>query len=152
MIYHIEGKVVEKTPTYVVIDVGGVGYVMQISLNTFSKIGESTTFKLFTEQLYVRDDMPRFFGFADMAERNIFRQLVSVSGVGGTSALLMLSSLSAVEIQSAISTGNVALIKSVKGIGEKTAWKRGIITGIFCFFKQYFKGRGVICSRYVRLQ
>lgn len=121
MIYHIEGKVVEKTPTYVVIDVGGVGYVMQISLNTFSKIGESTTFKLFTEQLYVRDDMPRFFGFADMAERNIFRQLVSVSGVGGTSALLMLSSLSAVEIQSAISTGNVALIKSVKGIGEKTA-------------------------------
>ena len=121
MIYHIEGKVVEKTPTYVVIDVGGVGYVMQISLNTFSKIGESTTFKLFTEQLYVRDDMPRFFGFADMAERNIFRQLVSVSGVGGTSALLMLSSLSAVEIQSAISTGNVALIKSVKGTGEETA-------------------------------
>lgn len=121
MIYHIEGKVVEKTPTYVVIDVGGVGYVMQISLNTFSKIGESTTFKLFTEQLYVRDDMPRFFGFADMAERNIFRQLISVSGVGGTSALLMLSSLSAAEIQSAISTGNVALIKSVKGIGEKTA-------------------------------
>lgn len=121
MIYHIEGKVVEKTPTYVVIDVGGVGYVMQISLNTFSKIGESPTFKLFTEQLYVRDDMPRFFGFADMAERNIFRQLISVSGVGGTSALLMLSSLSASEIQSAISTGNVALIKSVKGIGEKTA-------------------------------
>ena len=121
MIYHIEGKLVEKTPTYAVIDVAGVGYVMQISLNTFSKIGDTEKCKLFTEQMYVRDDMPRFFGFADIAERNLFRQLVSVSGVGGTSALLMLSSLSASEIQNAIVTGNVALIKSVKGIGEKTA-------------------------------
>jgi Holliday junction DNA helicase RuvA len=121
MIYHIEGKLVEKTPTYAVIEASGVGYVMQISLNTFSKIGENEKCKLYTEQLYVRDDMPRFFGFADIAERNLFRMLVSVSGVGGTSALLMLSSLSAAEIQAAIATGNVALIKSVKGIGEKTA-------------------------------
>lgn len=121
MIYHIEGKLVEKTPTYVVIDAGGVGYVMQISLNTFSKIGDSEKCKLFTEQMYVRDDMPRFYGFADIAERNLFRLLVSVSGVGGTSALLMLSSLTAVEIQTAIATANVAVIKSVKGIGEKTA-------------------------------
>lgn len=121
MIYHIEGKLVEKTPTYAVIEAAGVGYVMQISLNTFSKIGENEKCKLYTEQLYVRDDMPRFFGFADIAERNLFRMLVSVSGVGGTSALLMLSSLSSAEIQAAIATGNVALIKSVKGIGEKTA-------------------------------
>lgn len=121
MIYHIEGKLVEKTPTYAVIDVAGVGYIMQISLNTFTKIGDSEKCKLYTEQMYVRDDMPRFFGFADVAERNLFRQLVSVSGVGGTSALLMLSSLNASEIQNAIITGNVALIKSVKGIGEKTA-------------------------------
>ena len=121
MIYHIEGKLVEKTPTYVVIDAGGVGYVMQISLNTFSKIGDSEKCKLFTEQMYVRDDMPRFYGFADVAERNLFRLLVSVSGVGGTSALLMLSSLTAAEIQNAIATANVAVIKSVKGIGEKTA-------------------------------
>jgi Holliday junction DNA helicase RuvA len=121
MIYHIEGKLVEKTPTYAVIDAAGVGYIMQISLNTFTKIGAAEHCKLFTEQLYVRDDMPRFFGFADIAERNLFRQLVSVSGVGGTSALLMLSSLSAAEIQNAIVTGNVAVIKSVKGIGEKTA-------------------------------
>ena len=71
--------------------------------------------------MYVRDDMPRFFGFADIAERNLFRLLVSVSGVGGTSALLMLSSLTAAEIQNAIATANVAVIKSVKGIGEKTA-------------------------------
>lgn len=121
MIYHVEGKLVEKTPTYVVIDVNGLGYVMQISLNTFSKIGDSEKCKLFTEQMYVRDDMPRFYGFADIAERNLFRLLVSVSGVGGTSALLMLSSLTAAEIQNAIATANVAVIKSVKGIGEKTA-------------------------------
>lgn len=121
MINHIEGKLVEKTPTYAVVDAGGVGYVMQISLNTFTKIGESEKCKLYTEQMYIRDDMPRFFGFSDVAERALFRQLVSVSGVGGTSALLMLSSLSASEIQNAIATGNVALIKSVKGIGEKTA-------------------------------
>jgi Holliday junction DNA helicase RuvA len=121
MINHIEGKLVEKTPTYAVIDAAGVGYVMQISLNTFSKIGETEKCKLYTEHMYIRDDMPRFFGFADVAERALFRQLVSVSGVGGTSALLMLSSLSAAEIQNAIATGNVTLIKSVKGIGEKTA-------------------------------
>jgi holliday junction DNA helicase RuvA len=121
MINHISGKLAEKTPTYAVIEAGGVGYVMQISLNTYTKIGDSESCKLYTEQLYVRDDMPRFFGFADTAERSLFRQLVSVSGVGGTSALLMLSSLSAAEIQNAIVTGNVALIKSVKGIGEKTA-------------------------------
>lgn len=121
MINHIDGKLIEKTPTYAVVEAAGVGYIMQISLNTFSKITDDERCKLYTEQLYVRDDMPRFYGFADMAERNLFRQLVSVSGVGGTSALLMLSSLSAAEIQAAIATGNVALIKSVKGIGEKTA-------------------------------
>ncbi|MCW3085762.1 MAG: ruvA [Bacteroidetes bacterium] len=121
MINHIDGKLVEKTPTYAVIEAAGVGYIMQISLNTFTKIGDAEHCKLYTEQMYVRDDMPRFFGFADIAERTLFRHLVSVSGVGGTSALLMLSSLSAIEIQTAIATGNVALIKSVKGIGEKTA-------------------------------
>lgn len=121
MIYYIEGKLVEKTPTYAVVETAGIAYIMQISLNTYAKIGDAERCKLYTEQLYVRDDMPRFYGFIDMAERNLFRQLVSVSGVGGTSALLMLSSLSASEIQTAIATGNVALIKSVKGIGEKTA-------------------------------
>ena len=121
MLNHIKGKLLEKTPTYAVIEAGGVGYRMQISLNTSAKIGAGDECMLFTEQLYVRDDMPKFFGFADTAERDLFRALVSVSGVGGTSALLMLSSLSADEIQSAIVTGNVAIIKSVKGIGEKTA-------------------------------
>jgi holliday junction DNA helicase RuvA len=121
MINHIQGRLVEKTPTYAVIEASGVGYVMQISLNTSSKLGESENCKLYTEQLYVRDDMPRFFGFFDLEERELFRHLVSVSGVGGSSALLMLSSLSADEIRQAINTGDVALLKSVKGIGEKTA-------------------------------
>lgn len=121
MIDLIEGRLIEKTPTYAVILCGGVGYRANISLNTFSKIGNSENCKLYTEQVYVRDDMPRFYGFFDRAERGLFRQLISVSGVGGNSAIMMLSSLSAVEIQQAITTGNVALLKSVKGIGEKTA-------------------------------
>ncbi len=121
MINHIEGKLVEKTPTYAVIETGGVGYLLLISLSTSEKIGEIENCKLFVEQLYVRDDNPKQYGFYTSDERNLFRLLVSVSGVGGNSALLMLSSLSAVEIQEAISTGNVTLIKGVKGIGEKTA-------------------------------
>lgn len=121
MIDLIEGRLVEKTPTYAVILCAGVGFRANISLNTFSKIGNSENCKLYTEQVYVRDDMPRFYGFFDRAERGLFRQLISVSGVGGNSAIMMLSSLSALEIQQAITTGNVALLKSVKGIGEKTA-------------------------------
>lgn len=121
MISHIKGKLVEKTPTYVVIECNGVGYSMHISLNTYSKIGNQEECKLFTEQVYVRDDLPRFYGFSEGAERNLFRQLISVSGVGGTSAIMMLSSLSSSEIQEAIVSGNVALLKSIKGIGEKTA-------------------------------
>jgi len=121
MIHHIEGKLVEKTPTYAVVETGGVGYILQISLNTFTKIGDTERCKLFVEPLYVRDDMPKHYGFHDVEERHLFRQLISVSGVGGTSAVLMLSSLSAGEIQNAIATGNVALLKGVKGIGEKTA-------------------------------
>jgi holliday junction DNA helicase RuvA len=121
MIHHIEGKLVEKTPTYAVVETGGVGYILQISLNTFTKLGDTERCKLFVEPLYVRDDMPKHYGFHDVEERHLFRQLISVSGVGGTSAVLMLSSLSAGEIQNAIATGNVALLKGVKGIGEKTA-------------------------------
>jgi len=121
MIHHIEGKLIEKTPTYAVVEAGGIGYILQISLNTFTKIGDTERCKLFVEPLYVRDDMPKHYGFHDVEERHLFRQLISVSGVGGTSAVLMLSSLSASEIQNAIATGNVALLKGVKGIGEKTA-------------------------------
>lgn len=121
MIDYIEGLLVEKTPTYVVIACGGVGYVMNISLNTSSKLQPGANCKLFTEHVFVREDMPRFYGFHDREERFLFRSLISVSGVGGNSAMLMLSSLSADDIQRAIAGGDVMLLKSVKGIGEKTA-------------------------------
>jgi len=121
MIDFIRGKVIEKNPAYAVVEANGVGYGMNISINTYSKIGENSEFKLFTEQVFVRDDNPRFYGFADADERDIFRKLISVSGVGGASAMLMLSSLSSSEIAGAVNTANVALLKSIKGIGEKTA-------------------------------
>jgi len=121
MLNHIEGNLTEKTPTYVVIDCNGIGYLLNISLNTYSKLGTNGKVKLLVEQLYVRDDLPKSFGFSDIEERQLFRHLVSVSGVGGSSAIMMLSSISAHEIQQAILTGNVAVLKSIKGIGEKTA-------------------------------
>ena len=121
MINHIEGRLIEKTPAYAVIDCGGVGYLLNISLNTYAKIGQSEKCKLYAQEMYMRDDLPRLYGFSELAERELFRQLVSVTGVGGTSAIMMLSSLSADEISEAILTGNIAVLKSIKGIGEKTA-------------------------------
>lgn len=121
MIDFIKGKVIEKNPAFAVIEAHGVGYGMHISVNTYGKLNENSECKLFTEQVFVRDDNPRFYGFADHDERDIFRKLISVSGVGGASAMLMLSSLSSAEIAGAVNTANVALLKSIKGIGEKTA-------------------------------
>lgn len=118
---YIQGKVTSLTPTHAVIETGGIGYSLAISLNTFAKTGGLDGSKLFVEQMYVRDDLPRSYGFADVEERKLFRLLVSVSGVGGNSALLLLSSLSSNEIYEGIVTGNVAMFKKVKGIGEKTA-------------------------------
>jgi len=121
MIDFIKGRVVEKNPAFAVLEANGIGYGLHISVSTYSKIGDNNDCKLFTEQVFVRDDNPRFYGFADIDERDIFRKLISVSGVGGASAMLMLSSLSASEIAGAVNTANVALLKSIKGIGEKTA-------------------------------
>jgi len=121
MISYIEGKIVEKNPAHAVLETGGIGYGLNISLNTFSKINELTSCKLFVEQVYVRDDNPKWYGFFDFDERDLFRKLISVSGVGGGSALLMLSSLTPMEIAGAINTANVVTLKSIKGIGEKTA-------------------------------
>jgi holliday junction DNA helicase RuvA len=121
MIAYIEGKIVSKNPAYAVIETGGIGYGLNISLSTYSRLEGKATGKLFIESVFVRDDNPRYFGFADEEERELFRKLISVSGVGGASALLMLSSLSPLEIAGAINTANVALLKSIKGIGEKTA-------------------------------
>ena len=121
MINYIKGYLSSKNPAQVVIEANGIGYALLISLNTYSKISELNEVQLFVESVYVRDDNPRHFGFADEEERELFRKLISVSGVGGASAILMLSSLSAADIAGAINTANVALLKSIKGIGEKTA-------------------------------
>lgn len=121
MIDFIKGKVVEKNPAFAVVETNGIGYGLNISVNTYGKMADNSECKLYVEQVFVRDDNPRFYGFADHDERDIFRQLISVSGVGGASAMLMLSSLSATEIAGAVNTANVALLKSIKGIGEKTA-------------------------------
>tara|TARA_B110000046_G_scaffold25332_3_gene24816 strand:- start:8390 stop:8971 length:582 start_codon:yes stop_codon:yes gene_type:complete len=120
MIAHINGRLVEKSPTYVVIDCGGVGYKLNISLNTYSKLGEGESCKLFTEFI-VREDAQLLYGFKDVSERRLFQMLISVSGVGPATALLVLSSADAEEIQQAILSGNTAWFKGVKGIGPKSA-------------------------------
>ena len=120
MITHIQGKLVEKTPTYVVIDCGGVGYILHISLNTFSKIDAEENQKFFTH-LIVKEDSQTLFGFKDSMEREIFRLLISVSGIGASIARTMLSSMSPKQVQQAIASSDVATIQSVKGIGAKTA-------------------------------
>jgi holliday junction DNA helicase RuvA len=121
MISFIQGKIVEKNPAFVVVETNGVGYGLSISLNTYSRLDGKDNAKLLVEQVYVRDDNPKFYGFVEEDERELFRKLISVSGVGGSSALLMLSSLSPLEISGAINTANVTVLKSIKGIGEKTA-------------------------------
>jgi len=120
MLAYIEGELVEKTPTYAIIDIGGVGYMIHISLNTFSKLVEKGRCRLYTH-LAIKEDAHTLYGFSDENEKKIFRQLISVSGVGTSTARMILSSLTTEEIQTAISTGNVALLRKVKGIGEKSA-------------------------------
>lgn len=121
MITYIEGKLMSRNPAYAVIEAGGIGYGLNISLSTYTRLEGKNSAKLYIESVFVRDDNPRYFGFADEEERELFRKLISVSGVGGASALLMLSSLTPLEIAGAINTANVGLLKSIKGIGEKTA-------------------------------
>jgi Holliday junction DNA helicase RuvA len=120
MITHIQGKLVEKKPTNVVIDCGGVGYQLNISLHTFSQIPDQENLKLFTH-LQVKEDSHTLFGFSSLEEREIFRLLISVSGIGANIARTMLSSLTPVQIREGIAVGDVALIQSIKGIGAKTA-------------------------------
>lgn len=116
----IQGEIAQLTPTQVVVDAGGVGYSIHISLNTYTSLNGMPRAKVFTH-LIVREDAHLLYGFATMAERELFRNLLSVNGVGAATALMMLSSLSSDEIAAAITTDNVNLLKSVKGIGLKTA-------------------------------
>ena len=120
MITHLRGRLVEKTPTGVVIECSGVGYFVNISLNTFSQLPDSENIFLFT-YLQVKEDSHQLFGFINSNERDIFKLLISVSGIGTNTARTMLSSLTPKQIRDGISSGDVALIQSVKGIGLKTA-------------------------------
>lgn len=120
MITQIKGRLVEKSPTELVIDCNGVGYLVNISLNTFSLLSDSENISLYTH-LQVKEDSHTLFGFYEKTERNLFRKLISVSGIGASTARTMLSSLNPEEIQRAILSENVSTIQSVKGIGLKTA-------------------------------
>jgi Holliday junction DNA helicase RuvA len=120
MIAHIEGKLVVKTPTFAIIDCGGVGYHINISLGTYSKMPNSGLCKLLTH-LAIREDAHVLFGFAEEAERQMFLHLISVSGIGASTARMILSSLSVEEAQQAIVSGNVSVLQAVKGIGAKSA-------------------------------
>lgn len=120
MIHHIKGRLFEKSPTHAVIEAGGVGYFLNISLITFSKLGNEENVTLYTH-LSIKEDAHTLYGFAEKSEREIFRQLISVNGVGASTARVMLSSMTADEITSAIVTGDVDALKSIKGIGAKSA-------------------------------
>ncbi|MBL4669739.1 MAG: Holliday junction branch migration protein RuvA [Flavobacteriales bacterium] len=120
MIAQIKGGLIEKTPTYVVIDCGGVGYEIKISLNTYSQIKENETCLLFIH-FVVREDAQLLYGFKETSERELFRLLISVSGVGSATAMMILSSLSPSETKYAILNSDVNTLKSVKGIGAKSA-------------------------------
>jgi Holliday junction DNA helicase RuvA len=119
MIAHIQGKLVEKTPTEVVIDCNGVGYHIHISLHTYSLLPTTDFIKLFTF-LQVKEDSHSLFGFVEKSERELFKLLISVSGIGASIAT-MLSSLDPKQIIHAIGSGDVGTIQSIKGIGGKTA-------------------------------
>ena len=120
MITHIQGRLAEKNPTDVVIDCNGIGYLINISLNTYSQIPDQENLKLYTH-LQVREDAHTLYGFTSLMEREIFRLLISVSGIGASTARTMLSSLTPDQVKEAIASEDVAMIQSVKGIGSKTA-------------------------------
>ncbi|MDH3708329.1 MAG: Holliday junction branch migration protein RuvA [Cyclobacteriaceae bacterium] len=120
MYAYIEGSLVEKEPAFVVVDVGGVGYELKITLGTYSALKSLTRAKLFTYS-HIKEDAHTLYGFFDQAEKRLFMALISISGVGPATGIMMLSSLSPDEIHHAILTENVPVIQGVKGVGAKTA-------------------------------
>jgi holliday junction DNA helicase RuvA len=120
MIDYIKGNITQITPTFVTVETSGIGYFINISLTTFSKLENKSEIKILIHEI-IREDTHQLFGFADIQEREIFRHLISVTGVGASTARMMLSSLNPVEIEKAIVGSDVNILKSVKGIGLKTA-------------------------------
>ena len=120
MFEFIKGRLSDLNPTYAIIDTGDIGYFIHISLNTYSKLTKDSDIQLYIHQI-IREDANLLFGFFNHHEREIFRMLLSVSGIGANTARMMLSSLTPSEVEQAIFEGNVALLKSIKGIGTKSA-------------------------------
>ncbi len=120
MYAYIDGKLAFKSPAYVVIDVGGIGYQINISLNTYARLGDVERCRLYT-WLHVKEDAHTLYGFIDEGEKRLFGHLISVSGIGPNTARMMLSSISPEEIQTAIVKGNISQIQRIKGIGPKSA-------------------------------
>jgi Holliday junction DNA helicase RuvA len=120
MIDYIKGTITQVNPTFITLETGGIGYFINISVNTFSKLESKSEIKILIHEV-IREDSHLLFGFADSSEREIFRLLISVTGVGANTARMMLSSLNPEEIEKAILGSDVNILKSVKGIGLKTA-------------------------------
>ena len=134
MYEYISGPVAELTPTYAVVDAAGVGYLLNISLETYAALEHAEQAKLFVHYV-VREDAQLLYGFATRVERELFRLLIGVSGVGGNTARTILSTYSPAELQNIIASGNAMLLKNVKGLGLKTAQKiivelSGKLTGL----------------------
>ncbi|MFT3754182.1 MAG: Holliday junction branch migration protein RuvA [Paludibacter sp.] len=120
MIDYIKGEIAELTPAYVVLEAGGIGYQIHITLPTFSFLGQQTSTKLFIYEA-IREDAHVLYGFRLQSERHLFLLLISVSGIGANTARMIMSSYSAEEIQEMIASGNVSALNAIKGIGTKTA-------------------------------
>ncbi|TCD27507.1 Holliday junction branch migration protein RuvA [Pedobacter psychrodurus] len=120
MYAYIDGRLTFKNPAYVVVEAGGIGYHINISLNTYSALGDAERCKLYT-WLHVKEDAHTLYGFADEGERRLFLHLISVSGIGPNTGRMMLSSITPVEIQTAIVKADLPLIQRIKGLGAKTA-------------------------------
>jgi Holliday junction DNA helicase RuvA len=120
MIDYIKGNITQITPTFLTIETGGIGYSINISLTTFAKLEGKNDYKILIHEV-IREDSHQLFGFADKEERDVFRSLISVTGIGAATARMMLSSLNPAEIEKAIISSDVNLLKSVKGIGLKSA-------------------------------
>jgi len=139
MYNHLSGKLIEKTPAYIVIECAGVGYLVNISLHTFSRLPDKEACKIFTF-LQITEDAHTLYGFADEEERKLFRNLISVSGVGCNTARMMLSSMNPAQIQECIVSEDAKKLQAIKGIGEKTALR------LILELKSKFKKEGVTPS------
>ena len=141
MIAQLNGRLIEKNPTELIVECGGVGYSVKISLNTFGAIGSEENVRVYTK-LIVREDAQLLYGFADTTEREMFNHLISVSGIGPNTAMIMLSSLIPKEIATAIQNEDVTTIQGIKGIGAKTA-QRVIVDLKDKMLKMVFSGENI---------